>query len=504
VAVDPGKRAPLAQPPVLAVKDVFDRSVMPRLGPTPHYTPPKFERRRLSCGLELRIVQRHELPILTFDLVVKSGETLVPKGKEGLGSITASLLDEGTISRDALQLAGELAEMGATLGGAGELEVSTVSLTTLVRHLDHALDLYADVILHPAFPEKELNRLKLQRLAQLKARADDPEQTAASVFPRLIYGLNHPYGRPDLGTPGTVRSITRDDAVGFYKRIMVPGNSVLVVVGDVEPEGITAALESRFGAWAPGPVPSSPTVSPPENPSKRGMLYLIDKQAAAQSVLTAGKIGAARKSPDFHALSVMNAILGGQFTSRINMNLREEKGYSYGAQSSFSFWRGPGPFEAGGTVQTAATKEAMVELFKEMTDITGRRPVTDLELEFAKGRIILGFPSRFETTFGVAGQVAILVADDLPDDEFVRYESLIEAVTKADVDRVARKYITPEAMTVLVVGDASQIEGRLKSLPFVANIQRLDHEGDPLPASIAPKPATVGRGPAPRPESSRK
>ena len=207
--------------------------------------------------------------------------------------------------------------------------------------------------------------------------------------------------------------------------------------------------------------------------------------------MTVGKIGAARKSPDFFALRVMNAILGGQFASRLNMNLREDKGYSYGAQSSFSFLKGPGPFEADATVQTAVTKESLVEIMKELTDITGRRPVTEAELSFAKQGIIQGFPSRFETTFGVAGQIAILVIDDLPDDEFTHYQARLEAVTKADVDRVAREYITPASMTILVVGDRSQIEGPLKSLPFVESIQRLDTEGNPL----APPPARSRRRP---------
>src|SRR5262249_13531324 len=185
-AVDASKQGPLAGPPALPVKDSFDRALVPKLGPPPRYAPPRFERRKLSNGLEVRIVERHDLPIVTFDLVVKSGETLTPKGKEGLGSIAAGLLDEGTKTRDALQLAGDLAEIGAALGVAGELESTTVSLTTLTRHLERALELYSDVLLNPSFPEKDLKRLKLQRLAQLKARADDPEQTAAAIFPRLI------------------------------------------------------------------------------------------------------------------------------------------------------------------------------------------------------------------------------------------------------------------------------------------------------------------------------
>jgi len=276
-----------------------------------------------------------------------------------------------------------------------------------------------------------------------------------------------------------------------------------VVVGDVRTDAVAASLETRLRTWAPGPVPQPPSLAMTPVPLDRRTIYLIDKRAAAQSVLTIGKIGASRRSPDFFALTLMNAILGGQFVSRINMNLREEKGYSYGAESSFSFLRGPGPFEAGGPVQTAVTRESLVELIKELTDITGGRPVTDSELASAKQRIIQGFPSRFETTFGVAGQVAILVADELPDDEFDHYQSRIEAVAKTDVDRVASEYITPEKMAVLVVGDRSQIEGPLKNLPFVKAIQPLDTEGNSVSAPAAAKPAAaVGAGPANRSRSN--
>jgi zinc protease len=490
-AVEVAAQAALASPPIVEVRDDFDRAQIPILGPTPRYAPPSFERRRLSNGLELRIVERHDLPIVTVDLVFKSGETLTPKGKEGLGSIAIGLLDEGTRTRDALQIAGELAEIGATLGASGELESSTISLTTLARHLNPALDLYADVILNASFPEKQLERLKIQRLAQLKARTDDAEQTAEVIFPRLIYGPDHPYGRADSGTAASVRSITRDDVVAFCKQVMVPSNAELVVVGDVRPDAITGALESRLRGWAASPAPRQPSTSIANVPPvSRSAIYMVDKPSAAQTVLTLGRIGAARKAPDVFALSLMNAILGGQFVSRINMNLREDKGYSYGAESSFSFLRGPGPFEVVATVQTAVTKESLVELFKELSDITGKRPVTDAELAFAKQRMIQGFPHRFETTFGVAGQLAVLIAEDLPDDEFTRYQSRVEAVTKADIERVAREYITPEKMALLVVGDRSQVEGSLKSLPFFERIEQLDVEGNPVTAKPKAKPTT--------------
>ncbi len=412
--------------------------------------------------------------------MVKSGETLTPKGKEGLASLAADMLEEGTTSRTTMQLAGDLAEIGSTLGASGGLESTTVALTTLSRHLDRGLDLLADVVLHSAFPEKELERLELERLAHLKARADDPEETAAAVFPRLIYGPEHPYGRPDLGTPGSVKSIRREDVAAFLGRILVPGNASLVVVGDVRPDAIAAALEARLAAWPAGPVPAPPALEPIPGPPEGRPVYLIDKAGAPQSVLTLGRIGAGAKSPDFHALVVMNAILGGQYASRINLNLRQEKSYSYGAESGFAFYRGPGPFVAGGPVESGVTREALEELFKELAGIAGARPVTDDELAFAKERLVLGFPSRFETTFGVAGQVAVLVEDELPDDEFERYQPRIEAISRADVDRVARRYITPDRMIVLIVGDRGRIEGPLEGLPWVKRIRHLDTGGNPL------------------------
>lgn len=472
--------AAAAPAPGPEIKDAFDRSTMPPLGPTPRYQPPRFERRKLSNGLELRVVERHELPIVTVDLVVKSGETSTPKGKEGLASLAANLLEEGTTSRTTMQLAGELAEIGSTLEASGGLESTTVSLTTLSRHLDRGLDLFADVLRNPSFPEKELGRLKLERLSTLKAIADDPEQTSEVVFPHLVYGPDYPYGRPSLGTLDSVNSIGRDDIIAFFRRIMVPGNGALVVVGDVRPDAIAAALEARLRGWAPGPVPAPPSLEPVPAPPERRQVYLINKAGAPQSVIAIGRVGTARKSPDYHALIVMNAILGGQFFSRINVNLRQEKGYSYGAQSGFAFYRGPGPFVAGGPVESGVTKEALVEFFKELEGISGAKPVTDDELAFAKERMVLGFPSRFETTFGVAGQVGILVADELPDDEFEHYQPRIEAISKADVDRVARQYITPDRMVVLVVGDRAQIEGPIKSLPWAKDIRHLDTGGHRL------------------------
>jgi zinc protease len=483
VEVDRASQAPIASPKIAEVEDTFDRAVMPRIGPTPEFTPPPVTRRTLSNGLEVLIAERHSLPILTLNLVVQGGDTLVPAGKEGLASMTAELLTEGTTSRDALGLAGALSEIGASIDANGKLESSTLSLTTLTKHTARALELYSDVLLHPSFPAKELARVRPQRLAILRHQLDDAESISGVVFPRVLYGQEHPYGRPDLGTPKSIRALTRDDIVGFHRRLFLPNNASLIVVGDTTPEAITAALEEALKGWKPGAAPGAAL---PEPRGARGVtVYLVDKPAAAQSVLAVGQVGAPRGTPDYFPLTVMNAILGGQFSSRINLNLREEKGYSYGAHSHFSFRLGPGPFEAGGAVDSRFTREALVELIKELTDITGPRPVTDAELAFAKDRIIRGFPNKFETTFGVAGTLADLVLYHLPADYFTTYPSKVEAVTKADVDRVARTYLDPSRMTILVVGDRAKVDPGLRSLPFAKVINVLDPEGNPLPPAAA-------------------
>jgi zinc protease len=483
-------RPPMTSPALPAITDTFDRSATPQIGPVPRFTPPPVVRRRLSNGLEVLIAERHELPIVSLELVVKGGETLVAGGKEGLASLTAEMLTEGTTTRDAMALAGALSEIGASIDASARREASMLSLTALTKHTARGLALYTDVLLNPAFAEKELQRLRTQRMAELKARLDHPEAVAGVVFPRVLYGAEHPYGRPDLGTPRTVEGLTRDDVAAFHKRLFLPNNGSLIVVGDITPEAITATLEKDLKDWKPGTPPSMVL---PEPPRARGVtVYLVDKPGAAQSVLAVGQVGVPRSTPDYFPLTVMNEILGGQFTSRINMNLREDKGYSYGASSHFVFRIGPGPFQAGGSVQTDVTKAALVELVKELTDITGARPVGEDELAFAKEQIIRGFPSRFETTADVAGTLVELVLFKLPDDYFVNYTAKVAAVTTADVNRVARKHLDPGHFTILIVGDRARIETSLKTLPYAQVINVLDPEGNPL-AGVAPRSGSGAR-----------
>jgi zinc protease len=492
VAVDPKSQAPVVSPPVVAVKDTFDRSKQPEVGSAPpKFAPPPVVRRKLSNGLEVLIAERHGLPILSLELVVKGGETLVAADRDGLAAMTASLLTEGTATRDALKLAGELAEIGASIEAEGGLESSHVNLTTLTKHTAKALALYTDVLLHPSFPQKELSRLRGQRLAAIRARSDHPEKVAGVVFPRLLYGDDHPYARPEGGTLKSVEAISRDDVVGFHKRVYLPNNAALIVVGDTTPEAITDVLEKALKDWKPGAAEHSTRPATP-SPARETAVYLVDKPSAAQSYLAIGEVGLPRKTPDYVPLTVTNAVVGGQFSSRLNLNLREDKGYSYGIRSTFKFRLGPGPFEASGSVQTAVTKEALVEMVKELTDVAGPRPVTAAELTFAKDRIIRGFPNKFETTADVASTLVDLILYDLPDDYFTTYPSKVEAVTVDDARRVARQYLHPDKLTIVVVGDKSKVEGPLKTLPYGKVIHELDPEGKPLPASAASGAASGG------------
>ena len=481
-AVDLANQAPMSNPPAVAVNDSFDRSAKPTPGPTPSFTPPTVVRRTLSNGLEVLIAERHTLPILGMELVVRGGETLTPAGKEGLASLTASLLTEGTAKLDSLALAGASAEIGATIGSGSDLEGMNVSLSTLSSTAPKALELFLDVLLRPSFPEKELERLRVQRLGALLRQADSPQSVASIVFPKLLYGADHPYGRPVSGTPTSVKGLTRDDVIAFHKRLFVPNNAALIITGDTTPDAIIPVLEAALKDWKPGEKVTANLTEPPAG--KELTVYLVDKPAAAQSVIAVGQVGVARKTPDYYAIQVMNSILGGAFGSRINMNLREKKGYTYGANSGFSFRQGPGPFQAGAPVRTDVTKESVIELVRELTEIAGPDGATEEEVRAQKDRIVKLFPSRFETIAGrggLAAAMAELYLYDLPDDYLARYQERIEAITKADVDRVAKKYVDPKAMSILIVGDRSKVEPAMKSLPYARVINLLTPEGDPLP-----------------------
>jgi predicted Zn-dependent peptidase len=461
---------------------MVDASKLPKAGQNPNFTLPPAERRTLSNGLEVVIVQHRELPIISMNMVMKMGAAGDPAGQSGLATLTADMLDEGTKTRSSLDISNQLADIGASANVGAGWDSTTANLTTLTRHLDRALEIYSDVLLNPAFPQKELDRLRATRMAAFKQRRDDPNSIANIVYSSLLYGRNHPYGHSLSGDEESLGAIKGEDVRKFYETYYRPNNSTLLVVGDVTPDALVAKLERAFGKWEKAHVPAVDVTAAPIQ-RDRSTIYIVDRPGSAQSIINVGQVGVPRSNPDYFPLLVLNTMLGGQFTSRINLNLREDKGYTYGARTSFDFRRGSGPFTASAPVVTAATKESVIELMKELRGIRGEIPVTPTELEFSKQAIIRGFPRSFETPQQIADRLETVVTYGLPDDYFNSYIARVQVVTLEDINRVANRYLDPSRMALVIVGDRKVIEEGLRSLDDLGGtITFVDNEGRPAPA----------------------
>lgn len=460
------------------VPPAVDRSVMPAAGPAPTYDFPDVQRRTLSNGLQLWVVERPGVPIVNVQLIVDAGGMQDPADRPGLASLTAAMLTEGTATRSATEIADELDFLAANLNAMAGQEVASVSLQTLARNLEHALAIFADIVVNPAFPESEWSRVRDQRLVSLLQALDQPPTIANQRFARIVYGDAHPYGRPVPGTPDAVRGTTPEIMRDFHRQRYVPNNSSLIVVGDIRTDRIAQQLERSFAGWRRGPATVASSFADPA-PQQATRIFLIDKPGSAQSQVRIGHVGVTRAHHDYFPLLMMNTILGGQFTSRINLNLREDKGYTYGARSGFDMGRLAGPFVAQAGVQTAVTKESLIEFMKELTEIRDARPVTEEEIEFARMSIIRREPLTLESNAQIASRVQQLILYGLPDDYFDHYNQRIAAVTREDVNRVAREYLHPERFAIVVVGDRAQIESGLRELPYPVEIVPL--EGEPRP-----------------------
>ncbi len=457
-------------------KTLPDDANLPKAGTDPKFSLPPIVKSKLSNGLEVWIVRQPELPIVSMNLVLKSGGTFEPAAKSGVSSLTATLLDDGTKTRSALDIANGLQSIGASVNAGSGWDSTNISMSTLTRNLDQALDIYADVIVNPVFPEAELETVRRRALVGFVQRKSNPNAISNVVYDRVLYGAEHPYGRQLSGTEISVKAISRNDLVNFYESTYRPNNAVLIVVGDVESKMLMPKLEKAFANWKPGAISNGEL--PTAKLFEKSGIYLVDRPNSAQSVVSIGHIGVERSSPDFFPLQVMNSILGGQFTSRVNLNLREDKGYTYGARSGFAFRRGAGPFSASADVQTAVTKESVSEFLKELNGIRGASPVTAKELEYNKQSLIRGYPRGFETVGQISGQLSNLVVYGLSDSYFNEYISKVNAVTLEDVNRVANKYLTPDKIAIVIVGDRKVVEPGLKELGY--DIQILDTEGNPI------------------------
>ena len=458
-----GLAVALAAGGTLAAQQKPDRSKPPATGPAPALKVPPVQKRTLSNGLPVWIVEMHEVPVVDITAIVKSGASADPQGKYGLASFTAAMLDEGAGTRNALDLADAVDFLGASLTTASSWDSSSVRLHTPVSKLDAALPLFADVLLKPTFADTEVDRLRKERLTSLLQTRDSAPALASAAFARLVYGPRHRYGTPTLGNEVSNSEMTASELKGFYAANYQPQNAYLLVVGDVTPAAILPKLETALAAWK-----NSGKITPPSLPAATQhaarQIYLVDKPGAQQTAIRIGWIGVARATPDYHVLDVMNTILGGSFTSRLNQNLREQHGYAYGASSSFDMRATPGPFVAAANVQTDKTVESLREFFKELDAIA--KPVPADELTRARNLEALGFPGGFETTSGMAGNLANLAVYGLPESFFTEYVPKIQAVTAADVERAAKQYVQTDKFAIIVVGDLSVIEKGVRAANF--------------------------------------
>ena len=439
----------------------LDRSRPPHLPPAPRPVLPRMTSLKLANGLELDVVEMHAAPVVDVTLLVRAGAVRDPDDLPGLATFTANMLDEGAGRRTSLQIAEEVDYLGATLSANGGIEVSQVNLHAPKTVIGEALDVFADVVLRPTFPDSEVARQRELRKTALLQLRDQPNSIAPLAFNAVLFGPGHPYGRPANGNEASTAALDRARVAEFHTRWYRPNNARLLFVGDITPAEAHALAEARFGGWAAAEVPAPPSPSP--KPAAARAIYIVDKPGAPQSVIRIGNVGVPRSTPDYFPIQVMNTLLGGAFTSRLNQNLREAHGYTYGATSGFEMRRLAGPFRAGASVGTAVTDSAVVEFLKELRRIRDAEVPAD-ELAKTRQLLALGLPGDFETSAATAQRFVDVLANDLPPDTWDRYVDGVEAVTAADVQRVARTAIDPDHFVMLVVGDRAAIEPGLKAL----------------------------------------
>ncbi len=458
-----------------------DRSKLPEPDTPPEARFPALARATLANGLRVVLAERRSIPQVNFGLVVDAGYAADQFALPGTASLTMAMLDEGTRRLTALQISDTLAMLGARLSTGSALDVSVVSLSALKQHLDPSLDIFADVVLTPSFPEANYRREQQQRLARIQREKVQPVQMALRVFPRLLYGEGHAYGNPltGSGTGESVSRMTRQDLVNFHRTWFKPNNATLVVVGDITLHEIKPRLERLFGAgaWQPSDVPAKNIGTVADQPNS--VVYLLDRPGSLQSIIFAGDVAPPKSDPDEIAIEAMNSLLGGQFTSRVNMNLREGKHWSYGAFTFVWDARGQRPFIAYAPVQTDKTKESMVELDKELRAILGPRPVEPDELSKAQASLTLTLPGSWETMEAVGSSIENLISFGLDDRYYDTYAQKVRALTIPDIVAAAKKVVRPDRLVWVVVGDRAKIEAGIREL-HLGELRFLDADGKPL------------------------
>lgn len=436
---------------------ILDRSKPPIPGPLPSVNFPKFREEELSNGLRVFLVENHEQPLVNVSLYVRAGSMHDPSSKEGLGAVTTDLITKGTKRRNAEQIAEEIDFIGGSLSSNASWDSMTLSTGVLSKFLDKALDLLADVALNPTFPQDELERVRLQRLAALKQAKADAGFLADSQFSRLVFP-NHPYGQQASGTETSIAQIGTEDIRNFYNAAFGPNYVFLIAAGDVEPKAFLARLETLFGSWKPSRGLAVPLFREVE--AQKVSVGLVEKLAAVQSAIRVGHTGIARANSDYIALHVLNMLFGGYFNSRVNMNLREKHGYTYGARSYFDARLYPGPFVVSTEVSTSVTSQSVAEILFELRRII-EDEISEEELTLVKNYVIGSFPLQLETPQQVASRVATIVVYDLPRDYYDTFRAKVAALTSADLLAAARKYLHPDRVTIVVSGDLAALKSTM-------------------------------------------
>jgi zinc protease len=458
-----------------------DRKSLPATGTPPGLELPPLERATLSNGLKVVLAQRHNAPLVQMDLIVDAGFAADSLATPGTARLAMAMLDEGTKTRDALQIAARAESLGATLGVGSSLDHSFVGLSALSSRLAESLELFSDVILNPTFPESDFTRLKVQTLAGIQQEKAQPRGIAMRLLPKLIYGAGHAYANPlsGSGAEDSVNALRTADLRAFYERWIRPDNATLLVVGDTTLAQIQPLLEQRFASWrAPAAALPKKTLAVT---AKQGSprVFLVNRTGAEQSAILAGYAGPARSEPGYASLQTLNTILGDNFVSRLNMNLREDKHWAYGARSMLIAAAGPGPFLVSAPVQTDKTAESMQEIVKELRELIGSRPPSEAEIDFARKSLVLTLPGNNETADEVAGSYTEVLTYNLPDSYWNDYVSEVNAITATQLAAAAGRLVRPEELTWVIVGDLEKIEEGVRKFGF-GEVTVLDADGKVL------------------------
>ncbi|MCC7418193.1 MAG: insulinase family protein [Acidobacteria bacterium] len=438
-----------------------DRSRLPEPGPARPFAFPPLRKSTLPNGLRVWSIRHGVVPVVSLMLLVRRGSAVDPAGREGLAAMTADMLDEGSGARSAIDIHEALARIGAQFDTDIGADATLVSLTTLSRAVDRGIELLADMVARPALRDDDFARVRQLRLHRLAQMRDSPPAVAERTFVRLLYGA-HPYGHTPAGCERALTSMEAGDVRAFHTSAIRPSVSTLVAVGDCDHLEVERIAATAFDGWTGDDPPAPPDrAAPLPSPAR---LNIVPRPGAPQSELRIGHVGAARHTPDYHALVVGNIVLGGQFVSRLNLNLRERRGFTYGARTSFDFRRMPGPFSVQVGVQTKATAAAIEESIREIADLRGPRPITSDELALGIAAVTRGYARSFETAEQIARAVVQLALYDLPDDYFAEFVPRIERITADEVTQAMARHTDPARLTVLVVGDLDAVGDDLPAL----------------------------------------